>query len=135
MAELRANIASPRRGGNVRFDVERTLRNDPKELVKVINRAVRSSTYWPVRSGKSRRGWRARVFRTGLVMLNRYRYAYIVENISATRTASGRRWGTSPRYPLTETISEAIDRNRAGETTATGSFLRGVGEGITRTIR
>lgn len=136
MADLVGNVLSAKRGGNVSFDVKSTLREDPKELGWVIRRAIRGpDSHWPTRSGKSKRGFRVRVSSRGLLVTNRYTYAYIVEASQSTRTRGGGRWGTGIRYPLTETIAEAIDRNVTGDTSIAGSFLAGVAQGVRGSLR
>lgn len=125
MAEIRAQVLSNRRGGNTRFDldsdVDYTLAEDRRALGRVMRRAIRQSPYWPVRTGASRSAFRVSVLKSGIRIFNRYRYAYIVE---ATYTR--------PRYPITETISEAIEQEARARP---GGLGRQIGRSFTRGFR
>ena len=111
--QLRANVLSNRRGGNVTFvieqDITETIDDDLDDVAETIRKAIRQSPYWPVRTGRSRAAFDVDLYNRHLLITNRYRYAYIVEALSGTRTGAGKRWGTGPRYPITETIALAIE--------------------------
>ncbi len=154
LAELVGNVLSNQRGGNVRFDVRRELRDDPKELGWVIRRAIRSPDFhWPHLTGKSKRAFRVRVSKKGLTVTNRLRYAYII-NAGGMQTDSHRakrqiaargriyqdfKSGRSLqpslakyRYTVEETIGKAIDKDVQRDTVlgAAGSFAEGFLQGV-----
>lgn len=105
MATIVGKVLTNRREGNVRFvldaDVENTLRDDLDQVASLVRRAIRRSPYWPVRTGRSRAAFRVVVRGLQMLVTNRYRYAYIVEATYQT-----------PRHPITETISGAIERDQ-----------------------
>ena len=121
MAEIRGKVLSNRRGGNVAFDVDQALAEDRRLLGRTIRKAIAQSPYWPVRTGKSRGAFWVRLLKSGIIIGNRYRYAYIVE-------ATHRR----PRYPITETVSEAIEQEARSRP---GGLLAGFRQGFSSGVR